>query len=267
MNDIHIFFNEMSLNVALKLYATEENISNVHKIYLYNKLLHDSLLVELKADVLNSVKLLKKTIDDDDDFNALNHFNQIFTIVSHKKKTIYENKHNVHIFSNATVFKAKQFIKKYPAIYSRPFDHEFFNVIELQSTYNETLNILNLFASIYFYINNSKHKEELLKRLHEELDDSIGMCLTGHVCRLFNVLKGFSNNFDVIISDYEYYRTKVFNRLSAIINVYDTDNILNEIKRAINTDKIDIQPEHILSVLNEYTGQEWYLHNKLYTFI
>ena len=48
-----------------------------------------------------------------------------------------------------------------------------------------------IFDKIVEFIARNKHKDELLKRLAEELVDMNGLCSTGHVSRLVNTLQGF----------------------------------------------------------------------------
>jgi hypothetical protein len=45
--------------------------------------------------------------------------------------------------------------------------------------------------SIWYYIKQSPHKEDLCKRFAEELRDSVGMCAQGNLSRLCNVLGGY----------------------------------------------------------------------------
>jgi len=45
--------------------------------------------------------------------------------------------------------------------------------------------------SVWQYIRNSEHKEDLCKILAQELRDNEGMCLQGNLTRLCNVLAGY----------------------------------------------------------------------------
>ena len=51
--------------------------------------------------------------------------------------------------------------------------------------------IYKIFNKITNYISNSPYRKELLQRLAEELVDMNGLCSTGHLSRLINVIQGF----------------------------------------------------------------------------
>jgi hypothetical protein len=52
-------------------------------------------------------------------------------------------------------------------------------------------------------------KSELIKRLWEECNESIGLCADGHVGRLVNVLAGFDDNFQSQMSPMEYFQHNI----------------------------------------------------------
>jgi hypothetical protein len=58
-------------------------------------------------------------------------------------------------------------------------------------------------------IKTSEHKEELCKRLKEELTESVGMCCEGHLSRLCNVLVGFDDAFTTVVSKSEMLQKKM----------------------------------------------------------
>jgi hypothetical protein len=55
------------------------------------------------------------------------------------------------------------------------------------------IRIKNVFDNLLIYISNSHHKNELIKILGDELVSMNGLCSTGHVSRLINVIQGFSD--------------------------------------------------------------------------
>ena len=57
--------------------------------------------------------------------------------------------------------------------------------------FKDGMTIKVIFDKIVNFIFRNKHKDELLKRLAEELVDMNGLCSTGHVSRLINTLQGF----------------------------------------------------------------------------
>ncbi len=62
---------------------------------------------------------------------------------------------------------------------------------------------------LWAMIKASEHKEELCKRLKEELTDSVGMCCEGHLSRLCNVLVGFDDAFTTVVSKSEILQQKM----------------------------------------------------------
>ena len=63
--------------------------------------------------------------------------------------------------------------------------------------FNNTLS--TIIVKIWSYINNNENKDEMEKRLLEELEDMSGTCSSGFLSRLINVLSGFGE-FDIYIS-------------------------------------------------------------------
>ena len=295
MNPLIEYFYNLSTVDALKMYANDVSYNFFQRMYIYSKLLADRLLTEIKDDVVRSISSLREEIVSTNSSFLIYAFNETFhelniaivrrgdqaPITMHdtfrdfttaaqrqnlrRPTTLYDDEHNVHaVVSSEMIDAANAFVAKYPAprYRRRPFNHAFFNMIERNQTYNDgKLNVLALFSSVYRYVETSSkcRRSELRRRLCEELNDSVGTCLTGHVCRLINVLRGFVVEFDdVTVSPYEYYRSKTFAKLGALIDVYDTTNMLTNIERIVNSGQIDIQHEFIVSVLNEYTSERWY---------
>lgn len=55
-----------------------------------------------------------------------------------------------------------------------------------------------LFVKVWKIVNQHEHKNELIKRLFEELIDMNGTCSTGHLSRLINIFSGFELNGQLI---------------------------------------------------------------------
>ena len=62
---------------------------------------------------------------------------------------------------------------------------------------------------LWAMIKTSAHKDELCKRLKEELTESVGMCCEGHLSRLCNVLVGFDDAFTTMVSKGEMLQKKM----------------------------------------------------------
>jgi hypothetical protein len=74
---------------------------------------------------------------------------------------------------------------------------------EADCLYKQTLD------GLWAMIKSSEHKEELSKRLKEELTESVGMCCEGHLSRLCNVLVGFDDAFTTVVSRGELLQKKM----------------------------------------------------------
>ena len=83
-----------------------------------------------------------------------------------------------------------------------------------------------LLDGLWSRIKISSEKEELLKRLWEECQESVGMCCEGHISRLCNVLVGFDESFQAPISVGELLQNKI-----AAIAMEDID-VLKKVEKA-----------------------------------
>ena len=102
------------------------------------------------------------------------------------------------------------------------------------------LTFYDVFVKVFGRISNSEHKEELMRRLDEEMMESECKCFTGRITRLLNVLNGFYEDIQITISNNE--------RISAIIlstlDGQEMSDELREICRAKLKD-IGIEDEEI----------------------
>ena len=67
-----------------------------------------------------------------------------------------------------------------------------------RTIYSDVPRTQTLFVKIWTIINHHEHKDELTKRLFEELIDMNGTCSTGHTSRLVNIFSGFELNGEII---------------------------------------------------------------------
>ena len=56
---------------------------------------------------------------------------------------------------------------------------------------SQTICYATAFNHLWAYIRGHEHKEELVKRLSEEIRDGVGMCANGRLARLMNVVEGY----------------------------------------------------------------------------
>ena len=79
---------------------------------------------------------------------------------------------------------------------------------------DNTFGLYVIFASLWSYIKQHSSFEELKLRLIEEMESMALYCTTGHVSRLINVIQGYTDDEELMItiSDYE--------QIKAVISVY-----------------------------------------------
>ena len=77
-----------------------------------------------------------------------------------------------------------------------------------ENDYMYRINLRNLWAKIKTYQNKEEYID-LLKRLHEETNDSLGTCAQGHISRLANVLVGFDEAYEIKTNSIEEFQNKI----------------------------------------------------------
>jgi len=101
----------------------------------------------------------------------------------------------------------------------------------------EMLNMSDILVLVWEYICNSEYKQELEKRLLQELEEMDETCSTGHLSRILNVLSGYFVESSVEISFKEQLRSNIFARYTKMINM------LPEYKKEkINEEMISTNP-------------------------
>jgi len=74
------------------------------------------------------------------------------------------------------------------------------NRIKMDRTLYRNSTLSSVIIKLWSYIHINEHKDEMLKRLLEELDDMSGTCSSGFLSRLVNVISGFDENLSIRIS-------------------------------------------------------------------
>lgn len=126
------------------------------------------------------------------------------------ERTVYQDGQSVHNNEiNKSVLQAAKFLQtQYPAKTRLNFDTSLLNNLssaqrekaELSlhrigtddATFGANITLSNLFQSLQSFIHSSPDKDELNKRLVQELEDMSGTCASGHMSRLVNVMQGFN---------------------------------------------------------------------------
>jgi hypothetical protein len=126
------------------------------------------------------------------------------------ERTVYQDGQSVHNneINKSVLQAAKSLQTEYPMKTRLSFDTSLLNdltpsqrqkaeaalhrIATDDSTFGENITLFNLFQSLQAFILSSPSKDELNKRLIQELGDMSGTCASGHLSRLVNVVQGFN---------------------------------------------------------------------------
>lgn len=111
--------------------------------------------------------------------------------------------------------------------------------------------LYDVFSSLWSYIQNHKSRDELYKRLIEEMTTMYKYCTTGHVSRFMNVIQGFTNDEKLCI------RISAQQQIKAVISNY-LDKIMGDAPEAVMDAMIDEDQklfyDYIVEKLNTRIG-------------
>lgn len=104
-------------------------------------------------------------------------------------------------------------------------------------------NLCDILIMVWMKIKSSDHKEELEKRLVEEMEEMNGMCATGHLSRLVNVLSGFFDNMSIKISFKDQIKNYVYTHYNKILSSMDEsvmERIIDEMTESTIDKKVSL---------------------------
>jgi hypothetical protein len=122
----------------------------------------------------------------------------------------------------------------------------------LYSAFTSTLS--NILVKLWSYIQESEYKDEMIKRLLEELDEMSGTCSSGFVSRLVNVISGFDEKLSIRIS----YEDQIIANMNGRLN-QRAQKILDEDSKFYNENLNDV----IELYINSDIKLKKYLINKI----
>lgn len=147
-------------------------------------------------------------------------------------KTIYNFSQNVHkqsvsssveqaldflstmdnIAASENIFSDIESTKEYISLdeeYKYKIAKAFRHILSDSCVYSKhNFSMLDIFCKLWRYIETHEYRDELIKRMFEELYDMSNMCNTGYISRLVNIMSGFGD-FSITIS-WEEQITSVF---------------------------------------------------------
>lgn len=155
-------------------------------------------------------------------YNAEKYFQKLSGMSN--SNTIFENKENAHIFStNENIDKFIKFLSnisinkveenelflKYSEKYniSKNIEIALSRIYVDQATY-KGYSLITIFLKICKNIEQHNHREELEKRVIEELEEMSGTCSSGHIIRLANIFNGFDIELNINIQEEFKYKFK-----------------------------------------------------------
>ena len=122
--------------------------------------------------------------------------------------------------------------KKNKSMYKKKADAVSYSLTRISLDYvvygmkNRTLR--DILCMMWGYINQHQYKDELIKRLEEELIDASGLCSTGHAFRLLNIISGY-DEIGIGISIEDEFMAKVQKMLNEyIMGMEKVDDVLGE---------------------------------------
>lgn len=129
-----------------------------------------------------------------------------------KSRTVYDDSQNVHnhAINESVIQSASLLVKDKNRLASSPLDLEkvlmevhpsqedkwrkSLRRIETDATkFKDGMTLRDVLQKVVGVVSASPHRDEMLRRLGEELVDMDGLCATGHLSRLVNVLQGFED--------------------------------------------------------------------------
>ena len=199
--------NSLENNIEKKLEKKCSNSDKKRRIILSRRTVYEDGQNVHTSDINNSVKNI---VDDllqtykrvlDNKIETLNSLSKRITLLSKEKDDICRRK----------------------------IIGSFDRILSDTSHIYKNLNLVDIIILVWCKIRDSLYKEELEKRLMEELIDMNGMCVTGHFSRTVNILSGF--HYDIKISDRDRIKSIVFNYYNKKLNSLEErerDDILEE---------------------------------------
>lgn len=110
---------------------------------------------------------------------------------------------------------------------------------ESTAIFSDGLSMLDAFLCVWLWIGEHKDREELEKRLLEEMKEMKGYCTTGHLARLMNVIQGFTDDE------------------SLCIRISDKDQCASVVKQYLTNELSGCKDEDVISQITE--GGELYV--------
>jgi len=224
--------------------------------------LNDNILTTLPSDIIECTKIRYILyLPQHESFYVSPHVRRFLNEYNsyNIKFKVYSDNENIH---NTSI---QDSLKKSLISISNDFIMENLNLLEFIEDYNKDdiiqyckdkttfLNTFMRYEDILKYvisrISRSQHKDELIKRLNQEIYDSKNLCFLGKITRLVNTLCGFFDDVIIGISENEQIQNIIMTCLNSE-NIYD--NFTKKMKERNYSDTVI---QFYLQHINEYVNQ------------
>lgn len=169
-----------------------------------------------------------------------------------RKSSIYNDSQNIHNHeinqsvlntldssslsssSSSSIINIKDELKLYYPDYEKyktEIDTTLNKIIIDQTNFKNGIKLSTIFDKIINFISNSKYKSDMIKRLGEEFVDMHGLCSTGHMTRLINVIQGFPDipdDLKIKINPKDEIYATINSYLSSEIQKSDDEQLLDD---------------------------------------
>jgi hypothetical protein len=195
-------------------------------IYSNAENVHDSTVNE---SIIESLRYLLANTVVDEDINSGTIYEAVLqSLQDYVRKTLDNNKMQTSTLTGYYPLNKEMAISKEKIASS-------FQRIILDPAKYEGRNMLDVLLVIWQNIITNPHKDELITRLIQELNEMDDTCSTGHLSRLINVLSGYTNIQTVKISYPTQLRANVFAYLTANMRLLSEEErgvIFNEMSES-----------------------------------
>jgi len=126
----------------------------------------------------------------------------LFLWKKYRKEMLHGTLQEKEEYKNLCVDNIRNFLQKKFQKNTREINHScnyIKNSIAVFGTEPNTVTLKEAFISVWLWLASHTHREELEKRMVEELTEMNGKCTTGHLARLANIVQGFSEDEELFI--------------------------------------------------------------------
>lgn len=303
MNAVDILLQSNNTRYIKQANRVLESIRQIGDNRRINQMLPPNEDIALQYGLLNDMLTL-------DAQTQLEQTNRLVNATKDVPRTVFEDSQNVHNtgINESVLILARELVKEYnPAPNILTFNYNLIadmnpeeraviekslhRIMTDSSTFKYDTNLYVIFQSLLKYIDtlNEPLKTNVNKRLIEELKEMSGLCVTGHLSRLLNVVQGFEevpnafklkmslddeiystlkNRFDKLVMESEELADDMLSDEKILISerlVKETNSYLPTLYSSYSIDRKNDVLQGSLKAINKYLGKEFKIKNEMIT--